>query len=105
MNTNFKIVLAVVAGVALGSAAMQGLQAQAKPKAYSVIETEVLDAAALATYLPPIEAVVKAAGGRILTAGGRTIAFVGEPPKRVAIAEWDSLGQAQAFVNSATRPS
>jgi len=101
MNTNFKIVLAVVAGAALGGAAMQALHAQAKPKAYSVIETEVLDAAALAAYLPPIEAAVRAAGGRIFTAGGRTIAFVGEPPKRVAIAEWDSLEQAQAFVNSA----
>jgi len=36
MNTNFKITLAVVAGAALGAAAMQGLHAQAKPKAYSV---------------------------------------------------------------------
>ena len=46
MNTKFKIALAVVVGAALGAAAMQGLHAQAKPKAYSVTETEVLDAAA-----------------------------------------------------------
>jgi tripartite-type tricarboxylate transporter receptor subunit TctC len=34
-------------------------------------------------------------------AGGKTVAVVGEPPKRVAINEWDSLEQAQAFFNSA----
>ena len=44
MNTKFKIALAVVAGAALGAAAMQGLHAQAKPKAYTVSELEVIDA-------------------------------------------------------------
>jgi hypothetical protein len=39
MNTKFKFALAVVAGAALGAAAVQGLHAQAKPKAYSVTET------------------------------------------------------------------
>ena len=52
MNTNFKIAVAVVAGAALGAAAMQGLHAQAKLKAYSVTEVEVLDPAALAVYTP-----------------------------------------------------
>ena len=35
------------------------------------------------------------------TAGGRTIAFTGEAPKRVAMIEGDSLEQAQAFFGSA----
>jgi uncharacterized protein (DUF1330 family) len=102
MNTNFKIALALVAGAALGAAAMQGLHAQAQPKAYSVTEIEVLDDAAVAVYAPLVEAAIKAAGGRSLnTAGGRIIAVVGEPPKRVGIAEWDRLEQALAFGNSA----
>src|ERR1700693_5343331 len=102
MNTNFKIAVAVVAGAALGAAAMQGLHAQAKLKAYSVTEVEVLDPAALAVYTPFIQAAIKGAGGRTFnTAGGRTIAFTGEAPRRVGIIEWDSLEQAQAFVNSA----
>ncbi len=102
MNTNFKIAVAVVAGAALGAAAMQGLHAQAKLKAYSVTEVEVLDPAGLAVYTPFIQAVIKGAGGRTFnTAGGRTIAFTGEAPRRVGIIEWDSLEQAQAFVNSA----
>jgi uncharacterized protein (DUF1330 family) len=102
MNTNFKIAVAVVAGAALGAAAMQGLHAQAKLKAYSVTEVEVFDPAALAVYTPLIQAAIKGAGGRTFnTAGGRTIAFTGEAPRRVGIIEWDSLEQAQAFVNSA----
>jgi uncharacterized protein (DUF1330 family) len=81
--------------------AIQGLHAQAKPKVYTVTEVEVLDAAAQAAYTPLIVAAIKAAGARNFnTAGGKTIAFVGQPPKRVAIAEWDSMEQAQAFQNS-----
>ena len=102
MNTTSKIVLAVVAGAVLGAAAVQGLHAQAKPKAYVVTETEALDAAAVAAYGPLIRPVIDAAGGRRLnTPGGKTVAFVGEPPKRIAISEWESLEKAQAFINSA----
>ena len=43
----------------------------------------------------------RAAGGRTFnTAGGKVAAIVGEAPKRVAMNEWDSLEQAQAFYNS-----
>jgi uncharacterized protein (DUF1330 family) len=103
MNTKFKIAMAVVAGAALGAAAMQGLHAQAKPKAYTVAELETLDAAAQATYVPAVLAAQKAAGGHPFnTGGGRIVAMEGAAaPKRVAITEWDSLEQAQAFYNSA----
>jgi uncharacterized protein (DUF1330 family) len=103
MNTKFKIAMAIVAGAALGAAAMQGLHAQAKPKAYTVAELETLDAAAQATYVPAVLAAQKAAGGHPFnTGGGRIVAMEGAAaPKRVAITEWDSLEQAQAFYNSA----
>ena len=64
MKSNYKIAIALVAGVAIGGAAIQGLHAQAKPKAYLVTESEVLDAANLASYTAAISAVQKAAGGR-----------------------------------------
>ncbi len=102
MNAKYKIVLAVVAGAALGAAAVEGLHAQAKAKAYIVTETEALDAAAVAAYGPLIRPAIDAAGGRRLnTPGGKTVAFVGEPPKRIAISEWESLEKAQAFIDSA----
>jgi uncharacterized protein (DUF1330 family) len=103
MNTKFKIAMAVVAGAALGAAAVQGLNAQAKLKAYTVAELETLDAAAQATYVPAVLAAQKAAGGHPFnTGGGKMVAMEGAPPPmRVAITEWDSLEQAQAFYNSA----
>jgi uncharacterized protein (DUF1330 family) len=102
MNTRNNISLATVLGAALGAAAVQGLHAQAKPKAYVVTETEVLDAAALAAYTPLIQAAIRDAGGRGLApGGGKTVVFVGEAPKRVGITEWESLEKAQAFRNSA----
>jgi uncharacterized protein (DUF1330 family) len=103
MNPKSKIMLAVVVGAALGAAAVQGLYAQAKPKAYTVSELETLDAAAQAAYVPAVQAAQKAAGARVFnTGGGRIVAMEGAAaPQRVAITEWDSLEQAQAFYNSA----
>ena len=101
MNTLSKIALAIVAGAALGATAMQGLHAQAKPKAYTVSELELLDATANAEFVPLVRAAIKAAGGRIFrTGGGRIVAMEGEAPKRVVITEWDSLDQAEAYYKS-----
>jgi uncharacterized protein (DUF1330 family) len=102
MKTRYTVALSMLAGIAIGAVAIQGLHAQAKPKAYVISETEVLDAAALAAYSPLIRAATDAAGGRRLSPpGGKIVAFAGEPPKRVGIQEWDSLEKAQAFRNSA----
>jgi uncharacterized protein (DUF1330 family) len=102
MKTQYKVALAMLASAALGALAVQGLHAQAKPKAYTVSELETTDAAALAAYVPLVQAAQKAAGGRPLrTGGGKIVAMEGAAaPKRVAITEWDSLEQAQAFFDS-----
>ena len=101
MNTNIKIALAAVFGAALGATAVQGLHAQAKLKAYSITEVEVLDPSALSVYTPLILTAIKAAGGRTFnTAGGKTVAFTGEAPQRVGIIEWDNLERAQLFFHS-----
>jgi uncharacterized protein (DUF1330 family) len=91
----------MLAGFGLGTVAVEGLHAQAKLKAYVVTETEMLDAATLAAYTPVVRAAIKAAGGRLIALPeGRTVAVVGEAPKRVGITEWDSVEQAQAFRSS-----
>lgn len=102
MNTKLKVALAIIAGAALGAAALQGLHAQAKPKAYTITEIQVKDAAAIAVYAPLVQAAIKSAGGRIFnTAGGKVAAIAGAtPPTRVAINEWDNLEQAQVFYKS-----
>jgi uncharacterized protein (DUF1330 family) len=100
MKTRYTVVLSMIAGAALGGAAIQGLHAQAKPKAYIITDIELLDAAANAAFTPLIRASQQAAGGRNLgTAGGKIVAFVGEAPKSVGIVEWDSLDAAVAWRN------
>jgi uncharacterized protein (DUF1330 family) len=77
----------MLAGAAIGAAALGGLHARTKPKAYLVTELQVLDAAATAAYGPKVQATQKAAGGRVInTAGGRVTSLEGAPPpQRVAI--------------------
>ena len=102
MKTWRTVALSIIAGAALGGAAIQGLHAQAKPKAFVISETEAVDAAAQAAYTPLVRAALSAAGGRSLrTAGGKVVHLEGAAsPKRVGIVEWDSLEQAEAFYKS-----
>ena len=50
MKTRYTVVLSMIAGAALGGAAIQGLHAQAKPKAYIVTEFEAIDAEAAKAF-------------------------------------------------------
>jgi uncharacterized protein (DUF1330 family) len=104
MKTYLTASCAMLIGIAIGGFAVQGLNAQGKPKAWSITETEILDAAAVREYVPLAQAALKASGARIFnTGGGKVVALVSEAPKRIAINEFDSLEQAQAFYNSAAR--
>ena len=104
MTPTLKLVLGAVCFFAVGSAAMQALQAQTKPKAYYVSESEILDAAANAAFVPIARETMKAGGGRAFrTGGGRVVELEGiAPPQRAVIFEWDTLEQAEAFFKSKT---
>jgi uncharacterized protein (DUF1330 family) len=95
--------MTLLAGIAIGAIALQGLHAQgAKLKAYSIGENEILDPSFQATYLPAARKAVEAAHGRPLrTTAGRVVQIDGGPaPKSVAIVEWDDLDDAVAFYKS-----
>ena len=102
MKARYTVALSVLAGAALGAATVQGLHAQAKPKAYTVSEAETLDAAAAAAFVSAVEVAQSAGGGHSLhTRGGRVVTLDGPAaPKRVSIIEWDSLEHALAFYKS-----
>jgi len=104
MKARYTVVLSMIAGAALGGAAIQGLHAQAKPKAYTITELETLDAQAAADIAKRIWVAQTEAGGRnFRTGGGKVVDMEGPPPpKRVAITEWDSLEKAEAFFKSKT---
>jgi uncharacterized protein (DUF1330 family) len=102
MNTNSKIVLAAVTGIAVGAVATHGLHAQAKLKAYSVGEIEVIDASAQPSYLPAVRKAIEEHHGHSLrTLNGRVQHIEGAAaPKNLAIVEWDSVDDAVAFYKS-----
>jgi uncharacterized protein (DUF1330 family) len=103
MKTRYTVVLSMIAGAALGGAAMQGVHAQlAAKKAYTVTELQTLDAQAAADVAKRIQAAQTQAGGRnFRTGGGKVVGLEGPPPpQRVAITEWDSLEKAEAFFKS-----
>jgi uncharacterized protein (DUF1330 family) len=101
MKTKSKLTLAVLAGAVLGAAAIQGLNAQGKPLAYYVSEIDVTDPAVYQTYLDKNTPLIESMGGRFLTRGGKIVALDGTPPKRFAIAVFDSMEKAQAYRDSA----
>jgi uncharacterized protein (DUF1330 family) len=71
--------------------------------AFLVSETETLDPAALASYVAPVQAALRAAGGRpavISSVGGKVVGLVGEQPKNYVVSEWESLAKAQAWLAS-----
>ena len=107
MKTRYAVALSMVAGVALGAAAIQGLQAQAKPKALLVTESEVLDRAAAGSYGSALGPAMQAAGGHWVGGGTgpteKITAVVGDPPKRFGVVEFENLDKAQAWLKSSGR--
>ena len=102
MRSNYKIAVAVTAGIAIF--AVQGLHAQSKPPVYFVAEIDVTNPDAYAKeYAPKAQAIIKAAGGRFLAIGGSAAtsgtvtAFDGDAPKRVVVQVWDSMEKIQAW--------
>ena len=102
MKTRYTVALSMLSGIAIGAVAIQGLHAEAKPKAYTVTELQTIDAKAAADFAKRIsEAQTKAGGRNFRTGGGKVVGLEGPPPpQRVAITEWDSLEKAEAFWKS-----
>jgi uncharacterized protein (DUF1330 family) len=102
MNRHIALGLAMVAGAALGAAAVQGLHAQAKPPIYLITEIDVPNMDAyLKEYAPLAQKTIKDNGGRIIAAGPAK-SVEGEPPKaRVTVQVWDSEDKMRAWRNSA----
>ena len=104
MRFAFAMTAAISATTAFNGLTIQELAAQEKnviaPPAYVVAEIEVTDPATYQTYLDRNNATIAAFGGRFLVRGGKTAAFAGEPPRRIAIYVFESIEKAQAFRDS-----
>jgi len=103
MRTQYTVALSLLAGIALGGLAVQGLHAQAKLKAYSIGEIVPIAGATVSpSYLAAARKALADAGGRSMgTLKGRIFHAEGEaPPVSVAMTEWDSADDARAFFQS-----
>jgi uncharacterized protein (DUF1330 family) len=106
MKTNYKVVVALVAGAAIGGAAIQGLHAQAKPPAYVVIPIlKINDAAAFKAGVidKATATAVMAAGGHYVIRSQNFTSLDGNPPERLVIIAFDSVEKAQAYENTAAQ--
>jgi uncharacterized protein (DUF1330 family) len=104
MNQRIALGLTLLAGLAIGATAIQGLHAQAKPPAYLVIEiNKVIDADGfkVITQTPTGGAdVAKGFGGHYLARTSKITSLDGAAPERFIIYAFDSVDNAQAFNNS-----
>ena len=105
MKSQFKIALAVVAGIGVGAATVEGLHAQAKAKTavYVVAEIDVSNIDAYTKeYAPKAQALIRKSGGKLLAAGQNVTSVEGAPPaKRVAIQLWEDVDKYKAYRASA----
>jgi uncharacterized protein (DUF1330 family) len=101
MKTRYTVVLSMIAGAALGGAAIQGLHAQVK-KVYFISESEVLDRGAIEAWNTSVRQAIKNAGGNLVV-GENITAVLGDPPKRVGVTEFESVEKAKAWINSQER--
>ena len=102
MKTSLSLALALLAGGAIGAAAVKGVQAQAKPPAYTIAEIDVIDPEGFKIFAKRNSAGVAAAGGLFLALRGRIVTSEGAAPKAVAVIAWESLEEATGYFNSPT---
>ena len=102
MKTRHTAALSILAGIAVGAAAVHALHAQAKPPAYVVAEIDVTNLGPYdKEYVPPAAKAITDGGGKYLVRGGDTEAFYGEPPKpRIAVMVFESMEKARAAFES-----
>ena len=103
MNSRVSIALALVAGFGIGAATIEGLHAQSKPPVFTVAEIEInakdVDAYTK-EYAPKGQALIRAKGGKVLVGSNNVVAIEGQPAKRLAVHQWESMEKVKAWHSS-----
>jgi uncharacterized protein (DUF1330 family) len=93
--------MAMLAGVAIGAAAVNGLNAQGQPGAYAVVDiSEITDQNTFGQILPKALPASDAFGGKYIIRTGKTTALDGTPPQRFVVIAFDSVEKAKAWDSS-----
>ena len=91
--------LGMLAGIAIGAAAVSGLNAQGKgPGAYAVVDiSEITEPEVFKTLLPKAAAANDQFGGKFVARTEKIVALDGTPPKRFIVIGFDSVDKAKAW--------
>ena len=101
MKIPYIITAAVLAGAALGAMGSETLRAQVPPAAFVVGEIDVENAPAyFKEYVPVAAKAIVDGGGKYVVRNGKSVSLYGEPPKALAIMQFESLEKAQAVFGS-----
>src|SRR4029079_18256752 len=88
--------LGLIAGIAIGAGATQGLQAQSSAPAFYISETVVTDQAGYAPIQAKLRELTKNAG-KLLAQGGNTVAIEGEARPRGTIVQFRNMDEAKKY--------
>jgi uncharacterized protein (DUF1330 family) len=101
MKARWTAALSMLIGIVLGAAAVQTLQAQAKPPIYMIAINEVSNQDGYAKeYVPPAQKSVKDHGGEYVAAGPGTNVAGNLPNGPVVILRWASMEALEHWRNS-----
>jgi uncharacterized protein (DUF1330 family) len=101
LRTKYIVALSMLAGMAVGTFAVQTLHAQPKSPVYMIGLNEVTDADCYSNeYLRPAQASIKAHGGVYVAAGPGTLIEGTLPKEGVFILRWDSMQALKAWRES-----
>ena len=105
MKTKYKIAIALVAGTAIGGAAIQSIHAQMKPPTYVVVAIrKITDADSFKTnVVAKAAAAMAGSGGNFVIRTDKITSLDGTPPARFVLIKFDSVEKAQAWHNSAAQ--
>jgi uncharacterized protein (DUF1330 family) len=102
MSPNYKLALALTAGVVIGASGSAVLYAQQSkaPPAYYIANIDVTDAAAYQQYAAKVPPTMAPFNGRFLARGGKVQVFEGDAPKRFVIVAFNSMEDANKWRSS-----
>lgn len=99
MKANYRIALALTAGVVIGGVVIQQLHAQANAPAYVVVDISAITDAESFKSIPAKASPASLAqfGGKYIIRSESAIAVDGPAPKRFVVIQFDSLDHAKAW--------
>ena len=104
MKARYKLGLTLLAGIALGAAAIEGIHAQMKPPTYVVIAIrKITNADAYKEVMVKGPAAAAASGATFVIRSDKITSLDGTPPARFVLLKFDSPEKAMAWHNSAAQ--